>query len=191
MPSSRCRRAHQPQHLRLHRDVERGGGFIGDQQTRPARQRDRDHHPLPHPARELERIAGELARGIGDAHALQHPPRLRHRGGLAHALVQHQRLGDLLADAQHRVEAGHRLLEHHRDLGAAQPAHRLLALAGQVADGALAVAEADRAGLDPAAREVEQAGDGERGDGLAGAALAHHRDGLAFGDGEIEGARPP
>ena len=38
------------QDLRLNSDVERRGRFVGDQQARIARQRHRDHHPLPHPA---------------------------------------------------------------------------------------------------------------------------------------------
>jgi hypothetical protein len=42
---------------------------------------------------------------------------------LGKALVQHQRLADLIADAEHRVQRGHRLLEDHADLVAADGAH--------------------------------------------------------------------
>ena len=37
------------------RDVERGRGLVGEQQVGPTRERERDHHALPHPARELVR----------------------------------------------------------------------------------------------------------------------------------------
>ena len=43
-------------------------------------------------------------------------------GGAATAAVQPQRLGDLLADGEGRVEASHRFLEHHRQLAAAAAA---------------------------------------------------------------------
>ena len=39
------------------------------------------------------------------------------RRGARQAAVQHQRFGDLVADGEHRVERGHRLLEDHRDRG--------------------------------------------------------------------------
>jgi hypothetical protein len=39
------------------------------------------------------------------------------------AAVNHHRLDQLIRDAPHRVERGHRVLEHHRDLVAAQRAH--------------------------------------------------------------------
>ena len=44
--------------LRLHGHVERGGRLVGDEQRGRVRQRDRDHHPLPHPAGQLVRVAG-------------------------------------------------------------------------------------------------------------------------------------
>ena len=81
--------------------------------ARPAGQRHGDHYPLAHAAGQLKRIAVELAGRFGDAHALQQAARLRAGGGAAEPLVQLDRLGDLLADAQHRVQAGHRLLEDH------------------------------------------------------------------------------
>ena len=40
------------------------------------------------------------------------------------AAVDEQRFRDLIADREHRVERGHRLLEDQRDLGAAHRAHR-------------------------------------------------------------------
>ena len=43
--------------LRLHGDVQRGGGFVADQQVRIVGDRDRDHHPLALAAGELVREA--------------------------------------------------------------------------------------------------------------------------------------
>ena len=40
----------QVEDLRLHRDIERRGRLVGDQQPRLARDRDRDRHPLAHAA---------------------------------------------------------------------------------------------------------------------------------------------
>ena len=42
--------AQQVEHLGLDRDVEGRGGFIGDDQRRMTRERDRDHDPLSHPS---------------------------------------------------------------------------------------------------------------------------------------------
>ena len=44
--------AEQLEDLGLDRDVERGGGLVGDQQLRLVRQRHRDHRPLAHATRE-------------------------------------------------------------------------------------------------------------------------------------------
>jgi hypothetical protein len=40
----------QIQHLRLHRDVERRGRLVGDEQRGAQGERHRDHGPLPHAA---------------------------------------------------------------------------------------------------------------------------------------------
>ena len=61
----------QLQDLRLHRDVERGGRLVGDQQVRFVGERHGDHHPLPLPAGELVRIAAEPAFRIGNADLIE------------------------------------------------------------------------------------------------------------------------
>jgi hypothetical protein len=43
-----------------------------------------------------------------------------------------QGLGQLRADGQHRIERGHRILEHHRERASAQLAQRLRRAAHQV-----------------------------------------------------------
>ena len=59
--------AQEGEDLRLNRDVEGGGRFVGDQQLRPAGERHGDHHPLPLPAGKLVRILAEPAGGLRDA----------------------------------------------------------------------------------------------------------------------------
>ena len=114
-----CRSRKQLQDLRLHGDVECGGRLIGDQQLRLARDRHRDHRALPHSARERVRIGVDVALRVRNAGEVEQLDRAGARLRAARAAVRVQRLGDLLADGQHRVEAGHRLLEHHADLAAA------------------------------------------------------------------------
>ena len=50
--------------LRLDDHVERCRRLVGDEQLRPEHERERDHDPLPHPARELVRVLAEAGRGI-------------------------------------------------------------------------------------------------------------------------------
>ena len=57
----------QFQDLRLHRDVERGGRLVGDQQIGLVRQGHGDHHALALAAGELMRIARQAPGGIGNA----------------------------------------------------------------------------------------------------------------------------
>ena len=76
--------AQQLEDLRLHGDVERGGRLVGDDERRPARQGDGNHHALPHAARQLMRVVVHALVGIGDSHraqqidrALRAPPACR------------------------------------------------------------------------------------------------------------------
>ncbi|MNT33597.1 hypothetical protein D3C72_1695330 [compost metagenome] len=80
-----------------------------------------------------------------------------------------ERLGDLLADREDRVEAGHRLLEDHRNVLAANLAHLLFRKSQQVAP-----AKHDLA-LDAARFFIEKPHDGKRGHALARAAFADDR----------------
>jgi hypothetical protein len=120
------------QDLRLDRHVERGGRLVGDQQLGVARERHGDHHALPHPAGKLVRVLVHALVRDGDAHQLQHldgpgAPLL-----LVEPLVQPQRLHDLVAHGEHGVQRGHRLLEDHGDVVAADLPHPLLRRERQV-----------------------------------------------------------
>ena len=57
----------QVEHLRLHGDVERGGGLVGEEELRAARERDRDAHALAQSARQLVRVLAHASLRIGDA----------------------------------------------------------------------------------------------------------------------------
>ena len=94
--------AQQREDLRLHRHVERGGGFVGDQQLRFAGQRHGDHRPLTHAARQLVRILRQAPRHVVHAHLFEQLRRALRAPTPAHAAMRHQRLGDLVADAQMR-----------------------------------------------------------------------------------------
>src|SRR5277367_504228 len=84
-----------------------------------------------------------------------------------------------MADRQHWIERGHRLLKDHRDLIAADVPHLGLAQAQKIAAG-----EADRAGDDPSRRRRDQTQDRQRSNTLAAAALADDGEGLARQDVE-------
>ena len=122
----------QHQDLRLHGDVERCGRLVGDQQVGLVGERHRDHHALALAARKLVRIGIEPARGIADADQGQQFEGAGARLLAAQALVQFEDFADLPRDRVQRVERGHRLLEHHGDVVAADLAHRVLVGADQV-----------------------------------------------------------
>ena len=124
----------------------------------------------------MMRILLEAALGLGDADQAQQLDRAPHRRLPADAEMAPHPFGELRADRQQRVERGHRLLEDHRDLAAADRPDLILAERQQVAAG-----EVDAA-LDAAGRGWHEPEDGERADRLAAAGFADHRDGLALGD---------
>jgi hypothetical protein len=113
----------QIEHLGLDGHVEGRGGLVGDQQAGVARQGDGDHHPLLHATRQLEGVFGQAPPGVGNAHRIEQalgfvPGRLAMQ-----APVTDQHFTDLVADGHHRIEAGGRLLEDHRQVLAADVAH--------------------------------------------------------------------
>jgi hypothetical protein len=110
----------------LHRHIERRRRLVRDQQLRVARQRHRDHHALPHPARKLVRVLIHAALGVGipTRSIASHRARTPSSPSRSSRLVQPHRLHDLLAHREDRVQARHRLLKDHRDLVAADVAGR-------------------------------------------------------------------
>ena len=182
---------HQVQDLGLHRHVQGRGRLVRDQQHGPAGDRHRDHHPLALPAGE--------AVGI-----LVHPQfrpldsDLRKRlDGLAAGLLvaeprarEPNRLYDLVADREHRVQRGHGLLEDHRDVPAAHPHQLFLGQTQQVARRRVGPRiEAEQHLSVAAFGEVarQQPDHRQGGNGLAAARLANEAERLARRDVE---ARP-
>ena len=112
------------------------------------------------------------------------PTRCQHLDGarlgrlLVEPLMHPQRLADLAADRQHRIEARHRLLEDHRDVVAADGAHLAFGELQQIP-----ALEADRA-RDLARRLGDQPHQRHRGDRLAAAGFADDGERLALVDME-------
>ena len=153
---------HQVEDLGLDGDVEGGGRLVGNEKARVAGHRHRDHHPLPEPSGELERVLPRAPRGLRHPHELEGRDRRRERRGPPEALVDLDRLRDLAPHRHQRVQGRHRLLEDHGDGVAADVAHRGLGEAEEVAP-----AEPDAARLHLRRRRGQETEDREGGDALA------------------------
>ncbi len=169
----------QLQDLRLHRDIERGGRLVGDQQFGFVGERHRDHDALALSAGQLMRIAFQPPGRIGNANLGQQFDDAILRRLAAQADMEFENLADLTLDGVERIERGHRLLEDDGDVVAADLAHGALRSGQQF----LAL-EVDRAGWMAGCRIGQQLHHRHRGHGLAGSGFAHQRDGLARVDVE-------
>ncbi len=165
------------QELGLGGHVQGGGRLVGDQDVRTRGHGHGDHDALAHTAGELLGIIVVAGFGIGDVHHLH-----RFDGALlsllrGHVFVKQNVFLNLIADGHDGVQAGHRLLEDHRDAAAADLAHLFaVAVVGQkiirhAFQIYLSAGHAAGAGDQLEARE--------HGDGLARAALADDADDLA------------
>ena len=164
--------AQQIEDPRLGRHVERRRRLVRDQQLRAQRHGHRDHHPLPLAARQLVRIARQRKPHLRQPHPLERVTRDGPRLAPRRAGMDQHRLGHLVADGPQRIERGHRLLEDHAHVMAAQPAHLGLAPLQQ-----LRAVEPDRpARLRPVRQQTHH---GQRGHRLARPALADHAEHLA------------
>jgi hypothetical protein len=119
------------------------------------------------------RVLLEPARAIGDADKLEQLNGTRFRLLVVHPEMNLQGLHHLLADGEHRIERGHRLLEDHRDVAATLLAHLVFGEVEQVLS-----LEEDRAFRHPSGLG-EQAHDRERRHRLAAAGFADHGNDLA------------
>ena len=115
------------ENLRLHRNIERGRRFVGDEEIGPVGEAHGNHHALTLTAGKLMRIGRKALRRIGNADlAQQFDDTPRQRRPFART-VKLENLADLPRDRLQRVERGHRLLEDHGDGGAADRAQAPLA----------------------------------------------------------------
>ena len=109
--------AHQIEDLRLHRDIERRGRLVADDELGFGGQRARDRDPLPLPAGKFVRIFPAVVGVQADQVQQLADPRLN----VALALDQIEgadRLGDNGIDPKPRVEARIGVLEDHLDAAA-------------------------------------------------------------------------
>ena len=146
---------------------ERRSGLVGDEELRRTRERHGDHDALAHTARELVWVVVHALFGRGDAHQTHEFDRAVARLLLVHALVLDERLGNLIAAGEHRVERRHGLLENHGDLVAANLAHLLARELEEV------FPLEQHLSRDLRRRDVQKPHNGERGHALAAAGFSH------------------
>ena len=183
--SARPDRLEQRQHLALHGHVERRGRLVGDDERGRTHQAHADHRPLPHAAGELVRELPGAVLGGGYAYRSQPVDRPGHRRLAAHALMTARR--------PRRAARPIRLIGLNEVIGSwntsanevprncAAP-RRGCGSAEQVLAEELEPVRGDLPG------RLDQPGDGERGEALAGAGLADDADRLAAADGEADAA---
>ena len=113
-------RRDQLQDLRLDGGVEGGRRLVGDQQRRAAGDGERDHHALAHAARELVGVGVEPAAPAPGCRPASSSSMARVAGGpAAHAEVDAEQLGQVLAGGHQRVQRRGRVLRDEPDLPAA------------------------------------------------------------------------
>src|SRR5215218_9191577 len=127
-----------PQHLDngpLGQHVQRGGGFVQDQNARVQQEAERDHDPLAHPAGELVREGPEhpiriqlyhlqtLRGPLREGAALEGPIRLA---------VVLCGVGEVISDTHHGIKRVEGRLEDHRALPPAEAPERLIVEARQI-----------------------------------------------------------
>ena len=168
------------QDLGLHRDVERRGRLVGDQEVGFVGERHGDHDALALAAGELVRIGAEPLLRVANADFGQQFEDALARPLAGRPLMDRQDLADLPLDRVQRIERRHRLLEDHGDAVAADPAQFLVGRGEQI----MAV-EQDLAAFGCSRRRIgQQLQHRERRHRLARAGFADQRDGLARADGK-------
>ena len=109
-----------------------------------------------------------------DLHELQHLDRTLLCFLFRHVFMKKKCLDELLSDGKHRIQGGHRLLENHRDLLAADLTHLIL---GHLYD--IFSLEEDLAALD-LPRLLDQSHDRERSHALSTAGLTYDTQRFSF-----------
>ena len=105
----------QLENLRLHRDIEGGGRFVGDENLGFGDERHGDHYALSHAAGEFVRVIMNTLGRIVDADGIKHRKGAAEGIATGNLFVNEKRLDELFADPQVRIERGHRILENHGD----------------------------------------------------------------------------
>jgi hypothetical protein len=100
--------------------------FVGDQKFWPARESHGDHDPLAHPATQLMGIVVAAGCRGRDADAMEHLDGFFPRVTRAETAVEPKSLRNLFANAEDRIQRGHRFLEYHGDSVATDATHFLV-----------------------------------------------------------------
>ena len=167
---------HFVKYLPLDGDVQRGGGFIGNDEIGLIEQGDGDGHALAHSAGELVGVGLQALVGGGDADALQRITRLGKRGLGGNISMCVDGLDHLGVHAQHRVERHHWILKDHRDAIAAQLLH------GRGTEAAQVLPVQQNLPRDYLPRRINQAHEGIAGHRFSGSGFAHQPHDLAACD---------
>ena len=104
--------AQQLEDLGLHGDVEGRGRLVGDQELRPAGEREGDVDALGHAAGDLVRVRGEHPFGVGQLDLFQQFDSTRSPSCPRQVLVQADDLVEVAPDGVRRVEAAQGVLGH-------------------------------------------------------------------------------
>ncbi|MNH95957.1 hypothetical protein D3C73_486110 [compost metagenome] len=182
-PDQRCTEfsdefLHFCENFSLDRDVQRGRRLVADNQLGAMKQCDRDRHALAHAAGKLVREKVDLTLGVGDTNlrqCLYGPISCLCR---ADVLMCFEREPDLRADAKHRVQRHHRVLENHGN-GLATDLPQLVRLKADQ----FAAFKLDRA-LDDPAGFIDQADNREAGDRLSRSGFPDKAENLTGGQRE-------
>ena len=182
----------QLQDLGLDGHVQRGGGLVADEHIRVTGQGDGDDHALAHAAAELVGILAHPLFRLLNAHLGEQTHGLVPGLLLGGLVMPDHALHDLLADGHGGVQAGHGVLEDHRDPLAVDVAADVAGFHFQNVHGGggavvVAVVVYDAAAVHHTVGGQDTHGRLE-GDGLAAAALAHHRQGGAPGQVNVHAA---
>ena len=165
---------HEFEDLRLDGDVQRGGGFVGDEQVGLGDQGHGDHDALAHAAGKLVGIHANAVRGVGDSDFVEQIQGAFAGAGTGDFLVDQKRLDQLVSNAQIRVQGGHGVLEDHGDAASAD----LVELPSRNVEQVNTVKNS-LPGLNAPRRLGQQAHQGITGDGFAGAGLTDDAQGPA------------
>ena len=169
--------AQQVEDLRLHRHVQRRRRLVGNDERRPAGQRDGDHHALPHAARQLVRVVVDALLGIGDAHRAQQLDRTSRAPPCVPASP--------CTRSASAIWAPTRITGLSAAIGSwktkPMPAPRTCRISSSGRGQQIAALEQDAPAGDPPGR-LHQADDRERGDRLAAAGFADQPQRLAAAD---------
>jgi hypothetical protein len=170
--------------LGLNGDIERGGGFVGDEKARAIDERHGDHDALPLTAGELVREVVEAALWVGKCNFMKCGDDAGVQLGAGDTrIVGEDGFGDLPADAHDGVERRHGLLKDHGEGAAAVRAHLIFTEGEEVLGVEVGCAGELQAAGDGGCRQ-KQTQQCQRGCGFAGAGLADQAEGFAGCDVE-------